>query len=171
MFGDDVPASVKRCVVTGSQEIITGPTGRGWFLKMDKGSPKAFSFDVKQMTDRPYVFLSIPYPSTTTFTIQAFVGGKLFKTLTAASSAAEVRASDGTKYFFGGARVFVKVVNLDKTAAAKTFEVDGVHLPQYTGGVSYSFTASNCPTVATQGATQFCSHGDGGDLPTTIGVV
>jgi len=167
LYGDAVGAQETRCVDIGSNPITTGPSNRGWYLRMRQGSPRFVSVSIDQMSDRAYVLLAIPYPSGTTFTVEIFQYGNRAVTCSNAASAAAVLASNGRSYHFDGSYLFVKLTNYDTARSRGAFTRDGASLVDYTWNLQYRITANGCTSVATQGATSFCSHGNGATIPTT----
>ncbi|KAM9952753.1 hypothetical protein ACTFIR_007808 [Dictyostelium discoideum] len=150
LFGDGI-TDVRKTAITRNAGI-TGITSTGWMLWLDGGSPTYLQVWAAQVAYQQYIFLAIPYPPGTTFTIStenkwAWQNAYGFN-CTLASSAAEVRSSNGTKYYFDQTHLFVKIVNPVLTGSpAESFNRGGAKIDDVYWEYIYHINATN-PNVS-----------------------
>jgi len=100
---------------------ITGPTGGfGWYLSLFAGSPRVSTFTAIQLNATDLLVIVLPYPNGTRFDL-TWTGPSCTTcklptclcnyTLTQAASAAEVRAGNGSTYFFDGHHLYFRLTN------------------------------------------------------------
>ncbi|KAI8104351.1 hypothetical protein M9434_002909 [Picochlorum sp. BPE23] len=104
----------KRMTVT-INEGITGVTGTtGWYLSLDKGSPKSLELWVTQLPIKTYIIFATQYPPGTQFSIQRIFKwySNLNEEVNQVSSLDEV-LQDGNvlSYFFDGTYLYLKLVD------------------------------------------------------------
>ncbi|KAK5580096.1 hypothetical protein RB653_000109 [Dictyostelium firmibasis] len=92
---------------------ITGVSNMGWYLWFSTGTPTYINIWLAQVIYKNYLFIAIPYPANTQFTIKcAYLYSNRFNhNYTLANSAAEVRSGNGTQYYFDQTHLFIKAVN------------------------------------------------------------
>ncbi|GAM17885.1 hypothetical protein SAMD00019534_010600 [Acytostelium subglobosum LB1] len=160
LFGPNLPAGGQTAIFT-SNPGITGILDLGWFLNFDNlVSPSKFTLDIRQIPFGHYILLAIPYPASSTFSGTAdynWLSNK--KTLTAATSVAQVLSGTGRLYYFDGSNLFIKLVNPAWTGAPEeAFTRGGVSINDLYWSYTYSVTAT-CPTSD-------CKRTNAGVLPT-----
>ncbi|EGC31281.1 hypothetical protein DICPUDRAFT_156894 [Dictyostelium purpureum] len=127
LFGSGITDERKTAITNNVG--ITGISDMGWYLYFTNGQPASMDVHMKQVPFGHYVFLAIRYPAGTTFSVSTYYTyyppSSATKTFTQATSAAAVRSGDGSKYYFDGTHLFVKVVN---------FRLEGVADEYFTRG-------------------------------------
>ena len=115
--------------------IVSGPTGGfGWSLNLDAGPPKSLRIDQIEIQDfSSPLMLAVPYPQGTGFIITAMVPWctpsltySCTEQFTPASSIAEVRYSQGNKYFYDNITnmLYVRII-----MAPQTYTGDNLYSP------------------------------------------
>jgi hypothetical protein len=158
--------------VTANAAIVGPVGGFGWKLELDGGAPKSLRFEKIEVDPSTPLFLSIAYPTGTSFNISAHAhwckespGYVCSETFHEVNSVEKLRTSLGNTYHVdpNGVLTF-RVVQLPKTFVGRPeyflpqysdkgqdgkgfaidrFERDGVFLPQYGDGVFLTVDA-NC---------------------------
>ncbi|KAN0024762.1 hypothetical protein ACTFIV_009171 [Dictyostelium citrinum] len=140
-------SSSSNCVSAG------GSCGVGWYFYLTGGSPTYMKIWVGQVVYGQHIFLAIPYPQFTTFNISCDLKGtKLYnKNYTLGSSAADVRSGDGSKYYFDGTHLFIKVVNFaNKGGNNESFNRGGAKIYNQLKYYFLHITANNIVTPPTK---------------------
>ena len=94
--------------VTAGADIAGLAGGYGWLLELDGGSPHTLQISHVELTEDTAVFLSVPYPLGTSFSISANAASWCYEScsnwckeiFTSVSSVEEVRQSEGNVYHF-----------------------------------------------------------------------
>lgn len=96
---------------------ITGVSNMGWYLWFSTGTPTSINIWVAQVIKNNYLFVAIPYPANTEFSIRCAYrwNNKFNYNFVLANSASEVRNGNGTRYYFDQTHLFIKAVNLALT--------------------------------------------------------
>ncbi|KAM9977778.1 hypothetical protein ACTFIR_011650 [Dictyostelium discoideum] len=96
---------------------ITGVSNMGWYLWFSTGTPTSINIWVAQVIKNNYLFVAIPYPANTEFSIRCAYrwNNKFNYNFALANSASEVRNGNGTRYYFDQTHLFIKAVNLALT--------------------------------------------------------
>ncbi len=124
-------------------------------MRLGKGSPASWTINTAQLPAGTFIMFALKYPSGTTFSITAN-GWVSSYTITQVSSFAEVLAGDGTKYYFDGSHLYVKLVNKQVTS---DFAWQRAGIKVYTQDVGYTYTfAANCPPATLSGGFCAVSH-------------
>ncbi|EGC32074.1 hypothetical protein DICPUDRAFT_82065 [Dictyostelium purpureum] len=131
LFGSGI--NDNRSTVVTRNPGVTGVSNMGWYLYLKAGSPKYMKIWLGQVVFGQHIFLSIPYPTLTTFEIKSYYGWNnginYNHTFSLANSAADVRAGNGTKYYFDGDTLYIKLINLVLGGYPwEYYERDGVKL-------------------------------------------
>lgn len=109
-FGDE-----ERKMTITINEGITGVTGTtGWYLHLDRGSPKSLELWITQLPLKTYIIFATQYPPGTQFTIQ-----RIFKWYSNLNEEVnQVSSLDGVlqdprglSYFFDGTYLYLKLVD------------------------------------------------------------
>ncbi|EFA75934.1 hypothetical protein PPL_10508 [Heterostelium album PN500] len=130
---------------------ITGILNMGWYLYLDYGTPTYLQLWVAQVPYGHYIFMAIPYPAGTTFNIYsenrwAWQNAYGFN-CTLGTSAAQVRASNGSVYYFDQTNLYIKIVNQALFGGAdESFNRAGVKVDYVYWEYFYHIHASN-PSV------------------------
>lgn len=105
---DESNDPIKGLPVTAQAEIAGLTGGFGWLLELDGGAPHTLSISQMDITEDTGVFLSIAYPTGTSFTVAAKAASWCFASSTTSceevfesvATVEDVRYSDGNKYHF-----------------------------------------------------------------------
>ena len=122
---------------------VTGVDGTGWYLRLDRGAPRFMSVYVAMLRDQRHVYLALPYPAGTTFSIyvrnQYWAGGG--RNTTEVDSPQKVWNGDGYQWHFNGDHLFLKIDNL-AASDSKTFARDGAYILEVDNHMAYDITAT-----------------------------
>ncbi|KAF2078218.1 hypothetical protein CYY_000508 [Polysphondylium violaceum] len=154
LFGSSI-TDRRSCVVT-QNEGITGVSNMGWYMFLTGGSPTFQVINLKQIPYNQYIFLAIPYPANTQFTIYSYYKWNTSYNIkfTLAASAAAVRSGNGRTYYFDGSFLYVKLVDHTLNPTGESFARGGAQVFNYNWGYSYNITAT-------------CAGASGGFCPVT----
>jgi hypothetical protein len=92
---------------------VTGPTNTGWFISYTNGAPLHFELTITQVPKPGALYWASRYPAGTSFTVYGYnpYFGQRNGFYSAASSLADLWASNGTKYYFDDSHLFLKLNN------------------------------------------------------------
>ncbi|KAN0031855.1 hypothetical protein ACTFIV_005722 [Dictyostelium citrinum] len=152
LFGSGI--TDRRSTIVTKNQGVTGVSNMGWYLYLKAGSPKSMKIWLSQVVFGQHIFLAVPYPTQTSFVIKSnYIWGSSINynhAFSLASSAADVRSGNGTKYFFDGNFLYVKLVNLVLTGdPSEYYERDGVKVYWVRNSFSVSIEATNTVTPPT----------------------
>ncbi|KAM9953074.1 hypothetical protein ACTFIR_008132 [Dictyostelium discoideum] len=152
LFGSGI--TERRSTIVTKNQGVTGVSNMGWYLYLKTGSPKSMKIWLSQVVYGQHIFLAVPYPTQTTFIIKSnYIWGSAINynhVFSLASSAADVRSGNGTKYYFDGNFLYVKLVNLVLTGdSSEYYERDGVKVYWVRNSFSVSIEATNTVTPPT----------------------
>eukprot|EP00934_Nitzschia_sp_Nitz4_P002604 Nitzschia sp. Nitz4//scaffold396_size11502//5699//11254//NITZ4_009037-RA/size11502-snap-gene-0.7-mRNA-1//-1//CDS//3329550271//2594//frame0 len=94
--------------ITAMPEVVGLGGGFGWLMELDGGAPHTLRMEQLETTENTAVFLSIPYPLGTSFTVMAHGASWCYESCSnscdeefaSVSTVEEVRASEGNVYHF-----------------------------------------------------------------------
>ena len=95
----------ERKTIITSNEGVTGLTGTGWYMWLDKGAAKKLTIKPEQIPNNATLRFATSYPKGTKFDVTAAHqwDGRFSRTYTLAASADEVWADPQSKYYFDDA--------------------------------------------------------------------
>ncbi|KAK5582784.1 hypothetical protein RB653_004370 [Dictyostelium firmibasis] len=141
----------RRSTIVTRNQGVTGVSNMGWYLYLKAGSPKNMKIWLSQVVYGQHIFLAVPYPAKTTFVIKSnYIWNSQINyniVFSLANSAADVRSGNGTRYYFDGNFLYVKLVNLVLTNdPSEYFERDGVKVYWVRNSFSVTIDATNTGT-------------------------
>jgi hypothetical protein len=126
---------------------ITGVSEIGWYFHTDAGTPATFSVYQSVMPFGHWVMGAWKYASGTTFDIKIKMDwGRPTVTVTQAASFSEVLSGDGTKYYFDGNHLYIKMINNQADYAKRGFTRAGATIYDVMKAVHYDVIAT-CANV------------------------
>ncbi|KAK5575391.1 hypothetical protein RB653_010651 [Dictyostelium firmibasis] len=146
LFGEGI-SEIRKTNISKNAGI-TGILNMGWYLYLTGGSPTYLELWVAQVPFGHYIFMAIPYPAGTVFNIYtenrwAWENAFGFNA-TLGTSAAQVRAGNGTIYYFDQSNLFIKIVNPARFGdPSESFNRAGVKVDYVYWEYFYHIHASN----------------------------
>lgn len=134
---------------------VTGPTNTGWFTSFNLGAPVDLNLTVTQVPKPGFLYWASPYPAGTTFRVYGHnpYFGWRNGLYSAASSLADLWASNGTKYYFDDTHLFLKINN--PLNSRRNFTRAGVYL--WTPDSGYHWVVRVSATCASSNG-KWCSE-------------
>ncbi|KAK5579699.1 hypothetical protein RB653_009385 [Dictyostelium firmibasis] len=144
LFGSGITDERKTLLTRNAG--ITGVSNMGWYVYWTIGTPAYFRIWTAQIQYGEYIFLAIPYPSGTKFSISSEYdyNSQYTYTFTQTTSALLVKQGNGKQYFFDGTHLFLKLVNFMNTgSSSESFNRAGIKIPNIYWSYIYNVRATN----------------------------
>ena len=142
IFGPGIPAG--RNATLTKNAGVTGISQMGWYFHHDLGTPNQFSAWQYVNPQGQWIIGAWKYAAGTTFAINlVHAWGNPTIPVTSVTTMSQLVYGDGTKYFFDGNHLYIKMIDYDNTINYRNFTRDGVAIFDVINAVYYEVTA-NC---------------------------